>query len=151
MEDIRQHETVRYFVSSAGRLIPAPDNRVTAEQCGFRGWQTCDAQGAREIETLSIRFSRQRFEDQKALNAAQQLREKSFRERLKANARIRIAMNYSPADVELNQRMLARMVEQERLQELAILAQFDATSRTSGFEMETKEASPATKREGIAV
>lgn len=150
MQDIRQFETVRYFVSPAGRLVPAPDNRVTAEQCGFRGWRTCDAAGAKEIETLSIRLSRQRFEDQRSLNAQQHLREKSFRERLKANARIRIAMNYSEADVEFNRRMLMRMEEQERLQELAILAEFDATTRTSCFEMEQKEASPASKQEGIA-
>jgi hypothetical protein len=150
MHDIRKHETVRYFVSAAGRIVPAPDNRVTAEQCGFSGWQTCDAQGAKEIETLSIRLSRQRFEDQKALSAEQQLREKTFRERLKANARIRIAMNYSANDVEYNQRMLRRMEDQERMQELAILAQFDPTSKTSGFELEIKEASPPTKREGIA-
>lgn len=151
MADIRKFETVRYFVSPAGRLVPAPDNQVTAQQCGFRGWQTCDASGAQEIETVSIRLARQRFEDQKALSAEQHLREKNFRERLKANARIRIAMNYSEKDVEWNRRMLRRMEEQERLMERAILAQFDSTTRTSGLEMEWKDASPPAKREGIAV
>jgi len=59
-------------------------------------------------------------------------------------------MNFSEKDVEWNKRMLRRMEEQERLLEAVIFASFDPTTRKSGFEMEEKEASPATKREGIA-
>lgn len=130
-----------YFASVDGRIVPAPDTRMTLQQCGFdpRKWRRCEAVGAKEIEKVSLIISRQNWEQRKLRNVQQKIREMDFLRQRESSARIRGAKNFTAKDVEAN-RNLERMWRDRQSQlERLIVSEFKPESRNSALDMEVKE------------
>ena len=147
-----------YFAHASGRLVPAPDTRMRPEQCGMdpRHWERCEAVGAKEIERVSLILSRQIFEDQKARKVGQILREMEFLKQRAVSARLRRATNFSPKDVQANERLEQRWKRKQDLMLAVVVSEFDATKRNAALEVELRDA-PVNphhlghKRQGVQV
>lgn len=143
-----------YFCNAAGKIIPAPDTRMTPKQCGLGPeWRRCEAVGAKEIEKVSLIISRQLWEEKKQLKVQQKLREMEFLKEREVSAKLRGAKNFSPHDVEVN-RDRERIWNRKQDQLLALIyEEFDPTKRHTALAMELGDASIARgpkKHEGIA-
>ena len=156
---IIQHKdsTVAYFVNAAGKIVPAPDSRVSPAQCGLGPeWRRCEATGAREIEKVSLALSRQRWEEKKQRTVQQHLREKAFIDQVRARCRIRAAQSFSENDVSINRQIQKKIEAREEALYQLIVSEFDMTNRHTAFDMELSEqstsplANGAKKRQGIA-
>ena len=143
-----------YFVNAAGKIIPAPDTRMSVKQSGMGPeWRRCEAVGAKEIERISAIISRQVWEEKKERTVVQHLREKSFIDQVKVRCRLRIAQSFSQNDEAINRQIYAKIEAREKALYDFIASEFDITARNTGLEMEFSEASTARgprKREGIA-
>ena len=147
-----------YFVNAAGKIIPAPDTRVSARQVGLdpEKWRRCEAYGIREIEKVSIVISRQLWEEKKQRTVLQRIREKNFLDQLAIRARLRMAQGFSKNDISLNQQLLAKCRRHEDELMQLIVSEFDPTKRHTALAIELHEESTSplrnvgAKRQGIA-
>ena len=132
-----------YFVNQKGEIMPAPDSRVTVRQCGLDPdkWRRFEAQGANEIEKISVMLSRQMFEKKKQMKVQQHLRERFTLEQLKFRCKLRAAQGYSKNDEELNKKILARAEKAENQLYAVIASEFDPTCRNTALAIEAKEQS----------
>jgi hypothetical protein len=148
-----------YFVNAAGRILEAPDTRMTVEQCGLNPaeWKRCVAEGAKEIERVSLIISRQYWEGKKERTAAQHLREKGYIEQAKARCRIRAAQNFSKNDVSLNRQIIDRYNRREDELIKFIVSEFNPSLRNTALDMELHDESTSplrnvgAKRKGVDV
>lgn len=150
---------VVYVCSPKGDIELAPDNRMTQSQLdriGYKGWKRCEAVGTKEIERLSVKLSKQLWEQKKQMKIGQHLREKADLDQLMVRCRLRMAQCYSKNDQEMNKRILQRAANNENMLMRLIASEFDPSIRTSGLEMEvraqstSKVANIAQKRQGVA-
>lgn len=153
----RSDRTFVYFVDAAGKILPAPDTRVTAEQLGLNPnlWKRCEATGSREIEKVSLRLSKQMFEEKKARHVGQKLREMAFLKDRALSAKLRAAQGYTAKDVEVNRNLEKKWIKKQD-EALALIAlEFDPSSRHTALDIELKEQSMSPlagvfeKRQGI--
>src|SRR5271170_2698269 len=95
-----------YFAHQSGRLMPAPDTRMTPEHCGMdpSQWRRCEAVGVKEIEKVSLILSRQAWEAKKDRKVGQVLREMDFLKQRATTARLRRASGFSVNDVKMNEK-----------------------------------------------
>lgn len=147
-----------YAVNAAGNIVPLPDTRLTAEQAERilgKGWRRCEAIGAKEIEKISARLSRQMWEEKKRRKVLQKMREMKFLELKAAEAKLRAAMCFSANDRLINLQMAAKWKnKQDELTNL-IFSEFDPTNRHTALDVELREQplNPhrfGQKRQGIA-
>lgn len=133
-----------YFACSDGTLMLAPDTRVSPQQCGLdpRKWRRVEANGAREMEQVSVILARQEFEKKRKMKVERALRELEFLRQSRAGARLRASMNYSANDVKANLLQERRWAAREDYY-LNIIAsevdpshRFDPTKRTTMLEVE---------------
>jgi len=141
---VAKDSTVVYFAHCSGKLMMAPDTRVSPSQCGLGPeWRRCEAVGAREIEKVSLILSRQLWEEKKKRDIQQFFREQECLKQAKVRCKLRIAQSFSPNDKSINRQMLAKLENHEsKLISLAV-SEFDPTKRTSAMEMEVKPQSTA--------
>lgn len=147
-----------YFVNQKGEIMPAPDSRVTAQQCGLdpAKWRRFEAQGAKEIEKISLMLSKQMFEKKKNMKVQQHLRERFTLEQLKFRCKLRAAQGFSLNDAELNKKILARAERAENALYDCIASEFDPNHRNTALAIEVKPQSTSKlahinqKRMGIA-
>ncbi len=135
-------KTFVYFAHQSGRLIPAPDTRMSVIQCGLdpNVWRRCEAVGAKEIEKVSIILSRQAWETKKERKISQILREMNFLKQRAVSARLRRAVNFSPKDVQVNARLEKKWdAKQDQMLRL-ICEEFKPESRNTALEMEMRDA-----------
>ena len=149
---------VVYCVSPKGEIELAPDGRLTQKQLdaiGYKGWHRFEATGPKEIEALSLRLSRQLFEQKKKMKVQQHLREKFFIDQLKVRCKLRKAQGYSKNDAEMNDKILQRAERTENTLYAIIAEEFNPGSRNTALEIELRERSTSPlanvgrKREGI--
>ena len=149
-----------YWCSPKGEIEPAPDSRISEEQMrrmkGYEHWRRCEAVGVREIEKISLILSRQLFEKKKSMKVQQHLREKAELDQLVVRCRLRLAQQYSPKDVEVNERILKRARKNEDDLMRLVASEFDPALRNTALQMEVREQSTSplahvgAKRQGIA-
>ena len=135
---------VVYLCSPKGEIELAPDNRLTQvqlEKIGYKHWKRCEATGAREIEKLSLILSRQLFEQKKKLKVQQHLREKIALDQLVIRCRLRLAQQYSPKDVEVNERILKRAKKNEDDLMRLVCSEFDPAGRNTALAIEVSPQS----------
>jgi hypothetical protein len=131
-----------YYVNAAGRIMPAPDTRISVKQSGLNPneWRRCEAVGAKEIEAISLRLSRQLWEDKKLLTVKQKMREIDTVKMLGVRAQLRAAQSFSKNDVSINQQLLAKTKKAEDDLLNLIISEFDPSKRRSLLEMELRPA-----------
>ena len=131
-----------YFSHQSGRLIPAPDTRMTPLQCGLdpKQWRRCEAKGPHEIEKVSLILSKQAWEEKKNRKVTQILREMDFLKQRAASARLRKATNFSAKDVQMNERLEKRWDQKQNAMLALIVSEFDPTKRDTALEMELRDA-----------
>ena len=147
----------RYFVSQKGEIMPAPDTHATLKQCGLdeRYWRCFEANGAKEIEKISLILSRQMFEKKKQMKVEQHLRERFYIEQLKFRCKLRQAQGYSKNDEEANRHILRKAEQSENMLYDAIASEFDPNHRNTALAIEmtpqntSKLAHLGYKREGL--
>ena len=133
-----------YYACSDGTLMLAPDTRVSPSQCGLdpKRWRRCEANGAKEMEAVSVILARQEFEKKRRMKVGRALRELEFLRQSRVGARLRASMNYSANDVRANLLQERRWAAREDYY-LNIIASevdpsqaFDPTRRTTMLEVE---------------
>lgn len=155
MADIRQKETLVYYVNAKGEIMMAPDSRISPKTLNLQGWRQFEAVTAKEKETIAGRLAEQIWKQKKAMKIEQRMREQEQRNVIRANCKIRIAQGFSPADIELNKAILIRMDQHDERFFKELAQEFDPTTRTSALECELKDAvvgmaaHPIGKRVGI--
>lgn len=134
-------ETLVYFVSPKGEIVLSPDNRIRKpELLGKRGWHPFEAKTAREKEQVATRMAAQLWRKKKAMEVEKHMREQVKRNELRASARIRLANPRSEFDALCNKRIIEKIDQDERKFFQLLSEEFDPAKRTSGLEMEWKEA-----------
>lgn len=153
---VHKDSVFAYFCNAAGKIIPAPDTRMSAAQCGLGPeWRRYEAQGAREIERVSLIISRQMHNEKLSRTVAQHLREKAFIDQVRVRCKIRIAQAYSKNDESINRQILAKIEAKEADLFKAIIEGFDPTKRHTALDIELSEESTSPlanfgkKRQGI--
>jgi len=150
------NETTVFYVSPAGEVQIAPDNRCTdPARMGKKGWHAVEAKTAKEKEYYAAKMAEQLWLKKKDMKIQQHMREQSRRNELRASAQIRLAKSPSKLDALCNQKIIERMDEDESKFFKLLCEEFDPTKRTSGLEMEFKEATigfaaRGEKRAGLA-
>lgn len=136
-----QSEVLTYYVSPSGEIQLAPDSRITnPSQVGRKGWHCFEAKTAKEKEDVATRMAAQLWAKKRDMQVQQHMREASKRNELRASARIRLAKPKSEFDVLCNQRIIDRLDDDEQKFFKLLTDEFDPTKRTSGLEMEWKDA-----------
>jgi len=135
-----------YWASPKGELQAAPDSRITQAQIDrylpeYKGWKRCEATGHKEIEKVVVILARQEFEHKKQQKVQQHLMENDFIRQLQVRCRLRMAQGYSRNDVKVNEKIMARARNSEKLLYDAIVSEFDPTRRTHALEAEVREQS----------
>lgn len=155
-EIVHTDRVVVYFCNAAGKIILAPDTRITPAQCGLGpDWKRHEAIGAKEIEKVSLAISKQLWEEKKARTVVQHLREKVFIDQLKVRCRLRIAQSYSKNDESINRQIYSKIEERENQLYRLIFSEFDPSSRNTALDIELSEESLSPlrnvgkKRQGI--
>jgi len=135
------NETLTYYVSPSGEIQLAPDNRITdPSRVGRAGWHCFEAKTTKEKEDIAIRMSEQLWKKKRDLEIQQHMREAAQRNELRASARIRLAKSPTKLDALCNQKIIARLDEDEQKFFKLLTDEFDPTKRTSGLEIEWKDA-----------
>jgi len=138
-----------YFARCDGKIMLAPDTRVSPKQCGLdpNKWRRCEAVGAKEIEQVSVILARQEYENKRQLKVRQSMQELEYIKTARINAKLRAAMNYSKNDVAASKLQERRWQVREDAA-LAIIASeldptkgFDPTKRSVYLEIEVRSAS----------
>jgi hypothetical protein len=134
------NETLVYYVSPKGEIMLAPDNRVMPEHLGLAGWHSFEAKTAREKEDVAARMASQLYQKKKQMKIEQRIREQQHRDILRSSARLRLANPRSPLDAECNKAILRKMDQDDENFFKELAKEFDPANRTSGLEIEFKEA-----------
>lgn len=134
--------TFIYFAHQSGRLVPAPDTRMRPEQCGLdpKVWRRCEANGAKEIERVSLILSKQAWEQKKDRKVTQILREMDFLKQRAASARLRKAVNFTAKDVQMNEKLEARWNQKQDQMLRLIFEEFKPENRHTALEVELQDA-----------
>ena len=133
-------KTVAYYAHPSGRLILAPDTRMSPQQAGLdANWRRCEAVGVREIEKISLILSRQAFEEKKARTVMQHLREKEFIDQVKIRCKLRIAQAFSKNDASINQQIYRKIEAREDQLYRLIASEFDYSARNTALDVELHE------------
>lgn len=134
-------ETLIYYVSPSGEIQLAPDNRITdPAKVGRKGWHSFEARTAKEKEDVAARMAEQLWQKKKDMQVQQHMREAHKRNELRASARLRLCNPKSKLDALCNQKIIDRLDEDEQKFFKLLSDEFDPTKRTSGLEIEWKEA-----------
>jgi hypothetical protein len=133
-------ETLRYYVSSSGEIMLAPDNRVMPSHLGLKGWHSFEAKTAAEKDSVASRMAAQLHQRKKQMKVEQRMKEQAHRDILRSSARIRLANPKSALDAECNKAILRKMDADDSQFFKDLSAEFDPSNRTSGLEMEFREA-----------
>lgn len=135
------NEALVYFVSPSGEIQLSPDNRITDPALvGRRGWRSFEAKTAKEKEDVATRMAAQLWERKRSMQVEQHMREQRQRNELRASAQIRLANPKSQFDALCNQKIIERLDEDEQKFFKLLSDEFDPTKRSSGLEIEWKEA-----------
>lgn len=128
-------------MSPSGEIRLSPDNRIrSAEKLGWKGWQCFEANTAREKESVGARMAEQLWQKKRNMKIQQVLREQEKRNELKASARIRLAKSHTQFDTLCNKKILERLEQDEDRLYRELSEEFSNANRTSGLEIEFKEA-----------
>lgn len=136
-----QNEVMIYFVSPKGEVILSPDNRITdPAKVGRPGWHSFEARTAKEKEDVAARMAAQLWAKKKDMQIQQHVREQKKRNELRASAQLRLAQSKTAFDAECQKAIIRRMDEDDEKFFHLLSDEFDPTKRTSGLEIEWKEA-----------
>jgi hypothetical protein len=150
------NEVLVYYVSPKGEIMLAPDNRVMPRDLGLKGWHAFEAKTAREKDDVATRMAAQLHARQRQMKVEQRMREQQHRDILRSSARLRLANPRSEFDAVCNKAILRKMDEDDDQFFKDLAKEFDPTNRTSGLEIERKEApigwaaQRGEKRQGVA-
>lgn len=135
------NEVLTYWVGPNGEYMLAPDNRITdPSKVGKKGWHSFEAKTAKEKEAVAAKMAEQLWDKKKNMEVQKFMREAEARNMMRNSAKIRQAKSPSRLDFELNQRILDKIEADEDKFYRLLAEEFDPTKRTSGLEMEYKEA-----------
>lgn len=135
------NETLLYYVSPSGEIQLAPDNRITnPRKVGRKGWHCFEAKTAKEKEDVAVRMAEQLWKKKRDMEVQQHMREAAKRNELRASARLRLCNPKSKLDELCNQKIIDRLDEDEQKFFKLLSDEFDPSKRTSGLEIEWKEA-----------
>ena len=149
-------QTLVYYVSPLGEIMLAPDNRVMPRHLGLKGWHSFEAKTAREKEGVATRMAAQLHAKKRQMKVEQRIREQQHRDILRSSARLRLANPKSALDCECNKAILRKMDQDDEQFFKELTEEFNPANRTSGLEMEFKEAPTGwaagreEKRQGVA-
>src|SRR5512146_234293 len=133
-------ETLVYYVSPAGEIQLAPDNRaVNPALVGRKGWHVFEAKTAREKEDVATRMAAQLWVKKKDMEVSRHMREQAKRNELRASAKIRLANPKSELDALCNKKIIEKLDEDDQKFFKLLAEEFDPAKRTSGLEIEWKE------------
>ena len=150
--------TFAYFCNQAGRIIPAPDTRMSPVQCGLdpANWKRCEAVGAREIEKVSLIISRQLWEEKRNREVGKKLREMQFLRQMEIKAKLQRLKNFSPKDVHVNEQLERDWKRKQNGLITLIESEFIPERRNTALDVEIHEQSTSPsagifqKRAGVA-
>jgi len=135
------NETLVYYVSPSGEYQLAPDNRITdPAKVGRKGWHAFEAKTAKEKEYVAAKMAEQLWKKKKDMEVAKHMREAAKRNEIRASARLRLANPKSPLDALCNQKTIEKLDEDEAKFFKFLTEEFDPNKRTSGLEIEWKDA-----------
>lgn len=140
-----QDETLSYFVNKFnGEIRLSPDNRIhDPRKLGWnpKEWGYFEAKTAREKDAVSARMAEQLWTKKRSMKVQQVLREQSARETMKASARLRLVQSPTQLDYLCNQKIIARLEQDEDRLYRELTEEFSNANRTSGLEMEWASSS----------
>lgn len=136
-------ETLAYFVNKFdGEIRLSPDNRIhDPSKLGWNpaDWGFYEAKTAREKDSVSARMAEQLWNKKRSMKVQQVLREQATRDMMRASARIRLAKSPTKLDAMCNQKILARLEDDETRLYKELTQEFSSAERTSGLEIEFRE------------
>lgn len=131
-------------------LMMAPDSRMKP----FIGWQRIECKTVSEIEQFSRRMAAQEYKKQRSLTVEQHMRSQAYRERLKANCRLRLASGcISPHDEQMTKRTLQNLERKDEAFFKMICAEPDLSRASLVIERQEDvigNAQYSRKRRGLA-
>lgn len=134
-------ETLVYYVSPRGEIVLAPDNRIKDPALvGKPSWHCFEAVTAKEKESIATRMAAQLWAKKKDMEIARHMREQAKRNELRASAHLRLARSTNKFDAECQKAIIRKMDEDDEKFFRLLAEEFDPTRRTSGLEIEFREA-----------
>ena len=95
-----------YWQHPSGELMVAPDCRMEP----FRGWMRIECKTVAETEQFSRRMAAQEYQKFKVMKVEEHMRSQAFRDRMKANCKLRLAAGcISPEDEAMTRRTLQNL------------------------------------------
>lgn len=132
---IRDEQAVVYWAHPSGELMMAPDSRMRP----FRGWRRIECKTVSEIEQFSRRMAAQEAQKMRTMTFDAHMRSQSFRDKMKANCRLRLASGCISKDDELMTRRTLQNLERKDEAFYRMLASEPDLSRAS-LKIEQQEA-----------
>lgn len=95
-----------YWQHPSGELMAAPDSRMAP----FRGWMRIECKTVAETEQFSRRMAAQEYNKFRNMKVDEHMRSQAFRDRMKANCKLRLASGcISPEDEAMTRRTLQNL------------------------------------------
>lgn len=98
-----------YWQHPNGELMVAPDSRMKP----FRGWMRIECKTIGEIEQFSRRMAAQEYNKFKGMKVEEHMRFQAFRDRMKANCKLRLAAGCISAEDEAMTRRTLQNLERK--------------------------------------
>lgn len=137
----QHNEALVYYVSPSGEYQLAPDNRITdPAKVGRKGWHAFEAKTAKEKEYVAAKMAEQLWKKKKDMQISQHIREAAHRNELRSSARIRLAKSSTKLDALCNKKIIDKLDDDEQKLFKLLSEEFDPNRRTSGLEIEWKDA-----------
>jgi hypothetical protein len=139
-----------YWVHPSGELMLAPDTRMRP----FRGWRRVECKTVAETEQFSRRMAAQEYKKQRSLTVEQHMRSQAYRDRIKANCKLRLASGcISAYDEAMTRRTLENIERGEEAFYKMLVAEPDLSRASLVIERQEDvigNAKYARKRRGLA-
>jgi hypothetical protein len=147
---ISDSQCVVYWQHPSGELMLAPDTRIKP----FIGWRRIECKTVADIEQFSRRMASQEYKKMRSMRVEDHMRSQSYRDRLKANCRLRLASGCISQEDELMTRRTLQNLERKDELFFKMLADEPDLSRAS-LVIERQEevigmAKYARKRRGLS-
>jgi hypothetical protein len=146
---ISDSQAVVYWAHPSGELLVAPDTRMRP----FRGWRRIECKTVSEIEQFSRRMALQEANKMRQMTVEEHMRSQAYRDRLKANCRLRLASGCISADDEAMTRKTLQNLERKDEAFYSMLAsEPDLTRSSLVIERQEEPIGPAQyqrKRRGL--
>ncbi len=128
----------------------APDTRMKP----FRGWSRIECKTIADIEQFSRRMAAQEYQKFRGMKVEEHMRSQAFRDRLKANCRLRLASGcISAADEEMTKKTLQNLERKDEVFYRMLVTEPDLSRSSLVIERKEDLIGPAQysgKRRGLA-